>query len=469
MGRDRKGFSVASLDEKRMITTITNYDGSVVTVPQKFVRPESLEELQLILQDTERFPSPVRAMGSFHSLTPCASSSGTIVGMSALKRIQHLDMQKMTMTAQAGLQVVEAAEILRRHDVQFMLNIEIGNMTLGAAACCQTKDSLDGIQYGQVNSYVTKIKWVNPTGGLEEVSEEESPELLFLVRSSYGLCGIVYEVTLKIKPLEIIKFNYSVHHPDDLTQEKLSSIIGMNESIVCWTVGRTVVIQTRNRTTQLKNSWLAGIRRRGWSYIGASVARGIRRYTPGTTLTTILEDLWSAAEGISYRFLSVIDGFSLYNPDKIINYERTPRWARYAFTFWAFPRAEWLSHLKAYLEFAENHFKKYGFRCNLPLGSYFIRHDINSILSYSYDGDIISIDPIHAYSDRDKVAWEYFLQEFNTWAHSRGGIPLLNQSPFVKKEHVVAAYGERWKKLSDWVRTVDPKGRMLNAFFKELL
>jgi FAD/FMN-containing dehydrogenase len=69
-----------------MSTHIANYNGGVVTVPQKVVRPESVEELQAILRDTERFPSPVRAMGSFHSLTPCASSSGTIVRMSGLKK-----------------------------------------------------------------------------------------------------------------------------------------------------------------------------------------------------------------------------------------------------------------------------------------------------------------------------------------------------------------------------------------------
>lgn len=452
-----------------MDTTITSYDGGVVTVPQKFVRPESVEELQAILKDTERFPSPVRAMGSYHSLTPCASSSGTIVSMTGLKKIGRVDTQKMTFTAQAGLQLVEAAEILRKHDVQFMLNIEIGNMTLGSAACCQTKDSLDGTQYGQVNSYVTRIKWVNPTGGLEETSAEESPELLALVRASYGLCGIVYEVTFKIKPLEIIKFNYSSYDVRDLTQEKVSSVIDANESIVCWTVGRTVIIQTRNRAAQLKRAWMADIRRRSWSFIGAFVGRAIRRYTPGKTLTHLIEDLSFAVERASYRFLGVIDGFSLYNPDKIVNYEKTPPWARYAFTFWAFPRSEWVNNLKAYLEFAEDHFKKYGFRCNLPLGSYFIRRDVNSILSYSYDGDIISIDPIHACIDSEKIAWEYFLREFNAWAHSRGGIPLLNQSPFVQKEHVIAAYGGRWKKLSGWVKSVDPNGRMLNPFFKELL
>jgi FAD/FMN-containing dehydrogenase len=452
-----------------MSLQLTSYDGGVVTLPQKLVRPESVEELQAILRDSERFPSPVRAMGSFHSLTPCASSSGTIVDMKGLKKIQSLDTHNMTLTTQAGLQLVEAAELLRRQQLQLMLNIEIGNLTLGSAACCQTKDSLDGVEYGQVNSYVTSIKWVSPSGELQEASEDKSPELLSLVRSSYGLGGIVYEVTLKIKPLEVVQFNYGLYDIDSLTQEQVSDIIAHNETIVCWTVGRTVVIQTRNRATSLKHAWIAGLRRRNWSFIGAFIGRAIRRYTPGRTLTTLLEDIWFAMQRATYWFAGAIGGYSLYDPDKIINYARTPPSARYAFTFWAFPRAQWVSNLKAYLEFRDNHYRKYGFRCNIPLGSYFIRKDTNSLLSYSYEGDIISLDPIHAYSDRDKIAWEFFLQEFNAWASSRGGIPLLNQSPFVTREHVMAAYGERWKQLSDWVRTVDPHGRMLNPFFKELL
>jgi hypothetical protein len=28
------------------------------------------------------------------------------------------------------------------------------------------------------------------------------------MRSSYGLCGVVYEVTFRIKPLEAIQFSY---------------------------------------------------------------------------------------------------------------------------------------------------------------------------------------------------------------------------------------------------------------------
>ena len=46
---------------------------------------------------------------------------------------------------------------------------------------------------------------------------------------------------------------------------------------------------------------------------------------------------------------------------------------------------------------------------------------------------------------------------------------MLNQSPFVTKQHVVDAYGDRWKKLGDWLETVDPERRMENEFFAELL
>jgi FAD/FMN-containing dehydrogenase len=448
---------------------ITNYDGGVVATPQQVVRPETVDELRAILKSTDRFPSPVRAMGSFHSLTPCAASPGTMVDMSAFNKIVDIDAQKLTLTAQAGLQLVAAAAILRKKNLQFMLNAEIGNITLGSAACCHSKDALDCIEYGQLSSYVTGIKWVNPSGELEEAFEENNRDLLYLVRSSHGLCGIIYEVTFRLKPMEIVKFTYLPHKLEELTQDQVTSIIDANEAIVCWTIGHSVFIQTRNRTSQLRCAWLGGQRRDAWRFSEALISRAIRRYTPGAALRKFLEDLWFAAQRGLMRFMVAVGGMSIWDPDKIINYERTPPRSRYAFTFWAFPRDEWVSNLKAYAEFAERYFKKYGFRCNMPLGSYYVKRDRSAILSYTYDGDVISIDPIHAYSDSDKPAWEHFLREFNAWSHARGGIPLLNQSPFVERKHLVNSYGDRWRQFSQWVRTVDPEGRMLNPFFEELL
>jgi FAD/FMN-containing dehydrogenase len=103
----------------------------------------------------------------------------------------------------------------------------------------------------------------------------------------------------------------------------------------------------------------------------------------------------------------------------------------------------------------------------MPLGSYFIRHDTNAILSYSHDGDTFSIDPIHAVTNQEQ--WDNFLREFNAWAADRGGIPLFNQSPFITKPQVQQAFGQRWTEFSEWVRSVDPDGRMLNPYFQDLL
>jgi FAD/FMN-containing dehydrogenase len=449
-------------------TTITNYDGAITTTPQQHVHPKSVQELQEILRDRQKYPSPVRAMGSNHSLTPCAASTGTVVSMDGFTKIVKIDAAKKTMTAQAGLQLVDAAAALRKKKLQFMLNIEIGNITLGSAACCQTKDALDGIALGQVNSYLTGIKWVDPSGELQEASESKNPELLPYIRASYGLAGIVYEVTFTIKPLEIIAFSYDVHDVEDLTDSIIKKAISSNQSIVMWTIGDDIVIQSRNKGRKLKHEWLADAREFGWNFLAAYTGRGLRDHLGGSVLGKVKERLGTGVELGFYRLLSAGGGFTLEAPDKTINYSKTPQSARYAFTFWAFPRAAYVKNIKDYVKWAASYYKQTGFRCNMPLGSYFIRKDKSSLLSYTYDGDVISLDPIHS-PGKDHEAWATFLKAFNDWAHQRGGIPLLNQSPFVKKEHVVAAYGDRWKKLGDWLRTVDPDRRMVNEFFAELL
>lgn len=452
-----------------MKNMVRNYDGGITACPAQLVFPGTAAEIQSILKDTGRYPGPVRAMGSYHSLTPCASSDGTIIDMSGMKRILEIDPRKMTFTAEAGLEFVEASRVLRALNLQFLTNIEIGNMTLGAAACCHTKDGLDGGEFGQVGSYVTGIKWVTPNGGLAEASDANDPDLMYLMRSSYGLCGVVYEVTFRIKPLEAIQFSYLPRLIKDLTEKEVDGIIDGSKGLICWTVGRKAHFQTRKRVDQVGPfaSLFAAGRRKLWNHTEARVGRFIDSRIPTKPLRDASLDAWFAGSKLLMSTLHLIGGATLYNPDKTIDYSKTQPSAKYAFTFWAFPRGDWLGALRDYVEFSEKHFEKYNFRCNMPLGSYFIRKDTHAILSYTHDEDVFSIDPIHAYTD--KPAWDRFLNEFNEFAYKRNGIPLLNQSPFVERRHVEAAYKARWNDFSARVRKADPQQRMLNPFFADLL
>jgi hypothetical protein len=452
-----------------MPNPVVNYDGSITTTPQQLVYPETVDQIQAILRDSATYPSPVRAMGSYHSLTPCVSTDGTILNMTKMAQVVEIDSAGLTFTAQAGMSILDASKVLRARNLQMMLNIEIGNMTLGSAACCHSKDGLDGIEFGQVCSYVAGLRWVTPAGDLAQASEQGNPDLLHTMRSSYGLCGVIYEVTLRIKPMEVLHFTYLPRPVDELTQDEVDNLMDNSEGLVCWTVGRTSIFQQRHRVTEtgILSTLLADIRRALWSFEGAFLGQLIDRFAKDPTLRNALQQGDFDAANLLYSSLHLLGGITILAPDKIINYDNTPDFAKYAFTFWAFPRSAWLATLRAYLDFADQYFKTTGFRCNMPLGAYHIHLDTSSLLSYTYNEEIFSLDPIHA--STDNTAWLAFLSAFNDFAFQNNGIPLLNQSPLVQRQHVEAAYGQRWLQFSAAVRAADPNGRMLNPYFAALL
>jgi FAD/FMN-containing dehydrogenase len=114
---------------------------------------------------------------------------------------QHYDI------AEAGALYIDAAQALQKHGLQFHVNTEIGSLSMGSGACCGTKDASMPGEFGQVCSYAIAMKMVTPAGVVVEVTEEQ-PEVLQAMRSSYGLFGIMYEVTFRVKPLQPM----AVHH-----------------------------------------------------------------------------------------------------------------------------------------------------------------------------------------------------------------------------------------------------------------
>src|SRR5581483_11803650 len=177
---------------------VRNCFGSIVSSPHVVVDVQSVDEIAAILRDREHYPSPVRAVGSNHSTTACGvAEGGTLIVMRNMDRI--VEIRDDSVTVQAGALYIDVNQELRRHGLQFYVNVEIGNLTIGSAACGGTKDASMPGEFGQVASYASRIKMVTPDGELVEVTEDD-PELLQATRSSYGLFGVVYEATFKVRP-----------------------------------------------------------------------------------------------------------------------------------------------------------------------------------------------------------------------------------------------------------------------------
>jgi FAD/FMN-containing dehydrogenase len=91
------------------------------------------------------------------------------------------------------------------------------------------KDASIGTGLAQVSSQVIGVKLMNAEGAVEEVSEDADPERMRVIRSSYGLLGVIFEVTFRIQPAVILRYGYAAFplNPPPTREQLLGGADGM--------------------------------------------------------------------------------------------------------------------------------------------------------------------------------------------------------------------------------------------------
>ena len=115
-----------------MTEQVFNWGRSFSSNPEVVIKAQTADEIAAILKNKNQYPSPVRAVGSNHSTTRCATADGgTIIDMTQMNQI--LDIGTDTITAQAGALYIDVANELEKKGLQFFVNVELGNLTMGSA------------------------------------------------------------------------------------------------------------------------------------------------------------------------------------------------------------------------------------------------------------------------------------------------------------------------------------------------
>jgi FAD/FMN-containing dehydrogenase len=76
----------------------------------------------------------------------------------------------------------------------------------------------------------------------------------------------------------------------------------------------------------------------------------------------------------------------------------------------------------------------------------------------------MTIDPVSTGGEE----WEKFLEAYNKFCSDRNGAPLPNQTRGATPAIAKRAYGDRLKEMAETRQTYDPKGRLLNDYFRSL-
>ncbi|HEY2385263.1 MAG TPA: FAD-binding oxidoreductase [Terriglobia bacterium] len=445
--------------------TVTNWFGDVVSHPKVVVQAASESDIIAILTNPASYPPPVRAVGSNHSAPPCGvADGGTLIEMSNMNRI--LDISPNTVTVQAGAIAIDIAQELEKHNLQFYVNTEIGSLSAGSAATAGTKDASMPGEYGQVGSYITRIRMVLPSGDILEVSDDQ-PELMQLVRSSYGMFGIVTEATYKIRPIIPLAVHHKTFSLTDFIAQ-LPDLKALGYSMMCYFFffQDLVTVEFRKynpEATGAPNRVVWPLRNYMWAVAGPAFCAQVEGdIADRDTRYKVIDGF-----GALWRFKleNLICSDNTIATDQIIHYPKVSNDSRYTFSLWAFPEELYPSILPQYSQFCKQYDQQHQYRTDMIHVGYRILQDQQSLFSYSYNGNVMTIDPVST----GNPGWPDFLLAYNQFCSDHGATPLLNQTPYLTRDQLVKALGDRWTKFAAARKTYDPGNRLLNPYFSNLL
>ncbi len=447
------------------VNTVTNWFGNIVSHPSVIVDANSVDDIVSVLKDPVKYPSPVRAVGSNHSTAPCGvADGGTLIRM---KMNQILSIGPGGLTVQADAVHLEMAKALEAQKLQFYVNTEIGSLSAGSAACAGTKDASFPGEYGQVGSYITGVKMVLPSGDLMEVTEATNPDLMQKVRSSYGLFGIIYEVTYQVRPLTPMH----VHHTTYSIEDFLAALpdlkaLGYSMMYYIFPFDEKITVEFRKYNpgaTGEPNRTAWALRNHIWGTSGPKLGHDVEQNVSIPSLRYGIIDTFNAAWRLQLE--TIVSSDYTIPGDQIIQYPPVSNDSRYTFSLFAFPEDQYPAAITDFVQFCKTYYAQKGYRSNLLYVGYRIAQDQKSLLSYSWDSNVMTIDPVSTANP----GWSDFLDAYNQFCVERSGMPLLNQTPGLTAAIVQKAYGNRLTTLEATRAQFDPNNRLLNRYFRQLL
>jgi hypothetical protein len=193
--------------------SFSNWGQSRTTKPAVYVEPISYGDVQAVVADAARFPTPVSPVGSLASVTSTiVNDGGTMVCLRKLDEVLGLETDqkgRRVVRVQAGCRLKKLNMWLQAHGVEIPFQAEIGEASVGSVAVGDTKESsLDGPGY--FSAHVVALTYVDEKGQLRTLSDHKDGAAFYEFKCSYGLSGIVVECQLEVRPSTLCKSDISI-------------------------------------------------------------------------------------------------------------------------------------------------------------------------------------------------------------------------------------------------------------------
>lgn len=224
--------------------TWTNWAGNQTASPVAIEQPRTEEELAAVVRFARRNGQTVKAVGTGHSFTDAACTTGRLVRLDQYAGIVSIDAAKAQVTVQAGMALTALNDLLDARGLAMANLGDIAYQTVSGAIATSTHGT--GVTLGGLATTVIGMRVVDGEGTVRELDEQA----LSVARVGVGALGIVSTVTLQVVP----SFNLRVVNEPmrlDAVLENLDAHVADNDHFEFFWVPHTgwALTKSNNRTT----------------------------------------------------------------------------------------------------------------------------------------------------------------------------------------------------------------------------
>jgi FAD-linked oxidoreductase len=178
--------------------TWQNWAGTASADPARRAWPRSTEEIGQALAAAAKDGLTVRALGSGHSFTPAAATSGVALDLSIWAGIVGSDLDSGLVTVRSGTTIRELNAALNTLGLAMANLGDIDAQTVSGAISTGTHGTGAGL--GGIATQVAGLELVLADGTVVSCSADENPDLFSAARVSVGALGVLSTVTLQCVP-----------------------------------------------------------------------------------------------------------------------------------------------------------------------------------------------------------------------------------------------------------------------------
>jgi FAD-linked oxidoreductase len=417
-----------------------NWGGNLASEPRLITAPESEQAIADLLKSST---GNVRPIGSGHSWTGLVPTDGTMITLDGLMGVISDDPVTLQAEVWAGTKLFLLGPMLEQVG-QALLNMsDINYQSLGGAIATSTHGT--GRELGAMSSFVKGLRLLTPAGEIIDCDEDNNPELLRAAIVSLGTMGVITRVRLQNQASHRLHQHEWLAETDEVLED-IDRLSRENQQFELFPIpnsDRTVVVVTNEAAADAEDI----IEDDPYAVLQLRDAFEMTRKIPG-----IKDFVYNNALDFAYG-----DGKHRIGPSyAVLAHPRNVPFAEMEYTV---PAEYGIDCLRDVLATIREQAPHVGF----PLEYRYVKGD-NSLLGMFSERDGCSIS-VHQFMDIPD--WRDYLAIVEPVFHKYQGRPHWGKWHSCNSEQLAALY-PHWNQFHRLRRELDPAGRMLNPYLRNL-